>query len=209
MSRNSEMALDDGEFEETQHMPFGDTFLQRADYNKGLMYAGRRRFLNQDDDNHLRPPPEFMTRLQSLKFVHMQSGDNLEKLQALAIQNEDKLAEQAIKQQQQAAKRKNVLRKKAILKTITLEKFSSTDPDDWEEEFLAGCRMWTNHSTGEVSEVCPWEITEEEGSTNRPETAAEEEEEGTGAPVYDGSELQNLFDYLDSHPSPAASPVKK
>jgi hypothetical protein len=205
MSNRSNTAMEEEDEEIGHAMPFGDTFLQRADYEKGMLYQGRRRFLNDDDDNALRPPHEFMTRMQSLKFAHMQSGDNMEKLQAMALVNEHKMAEQNLKVLQQNAKRKDVIRKKAVQKIITLEKFSSTDPDDWEEEILAGCHMWTNHSTGEVSEVCPFE--DEEISPVKPE-ADNEPEEGTGAPVYDGAELQGLFDYLDAHPSPATSPVK-
>ena len=84
--------------------------------------------------------------------------------------------------------------------------------------------MWTNHTTGEVSEVCPWLVAEDEGVSpfaspskgrgdggvgGAAEGHTEEEiEEGTGAPVYDPSELQGLFDYLDTHPSPATSPAK-
>ena len=201
-------SLDEEEEENIHAMPFGDTYLQRANYETGFMYAGRRRFLNDEDDNNLRPPHEFMTRLQSLKFVHMQSGDNLERLQEMALLNEQKMAEQNVKIQ---TKRKNVIKKKAIQKTIVLEKFSSTSPEDWGEEFIAGCRMWTNHNTGEVSDVCPFEDDEgeEESSPMKSGTSASDEvEEGTGAPVYDGSELQGLFDYLDAHPSPANSPTK-
>ena len=35
--------------------------------------------------------------------------------------------------------------------------------EDWEEEFIAGCHMWTNHKTGEVSVVCPWTAVDDQG----------------------------------------------
>jgi hypothetical protein len=206
----------DEEEENDYHAPFGDTFGTRADYSKGAMYAGHMGILYGDETGEaetdpLRPPPEFMTRQQSLKFVHMNKGDNLAKLKEMAALNESTRNKEEQEKKVTANKRKQLLRKKAISKNITIDKYSSTDPDDWEEEFLAGCRMWTNHSTGEVSEVCPYDETKY--YTNGRRTGDEEEnDEGTGAPVYDSSELNNLFDYLDTHPSPsltpATSPVK-
>ena len=216
MSSNDLQNLDEEEEGTDRHMSFGDTFKQRADYNKGMMYEGRRSFLNEAGGplGNLVPPPEFLTRAQSLKMVHMNSGANMERLAELAMLNEAKMAEQNSKAKEQIKRKQLLQRKKAVVKTITIDRFTSTSREDWDEEFLAGCRMWTNHSTGEVSEVCPWEEGEglpadSPARSTRGEEEEEEEEEGTGAPVYDPSELRGLFDYLDTHPSPATSPMKK
>jgi hypothetical protein len=182
----------------------------------GMMYAVRRKFMNDECDDPLRPPQEFMTRKQSLRNAILSKGDKLQNLSNMAYfrgeQEQNNIA--------QANKRKLMSKKKVIATEITIETFSSTDPADWEEEFLAGCRMWTNHSTGEVSEVCPWAgIGEDEGSSSSSSSnskglgaagkaGSDTYEEGTGAPVYDGTELSQLFDMLDAYKSPGGTPAK-
>jgi len=193
------------EEEEVVHMPFGDTFGTRANYSQGMMYAGRRRFMDDQSDNALRPPKLFMTRPQSLRnaFLQATSSDKLSSLQNMAYFRE----EQNANANAQASKRKQLLKKKVVEKHVTVEMFSSLDPADWEEEFIAGCRMWTNHASGEVSVVCPWTALEgddgaqEEKQRGQAQDAATEGE-GTGAPVYDGAALEDLFATLDSFRSP-------
>jgi len=177
------------------HMPFGDTFGTRANYAKGMMYQGRRRFMEDDSDNALRPPKLFMTRPQSLRNAFMSSTDKLSSLQNMAYFREEQNANANVL----ANKRKQMLKKKVVQKHITIEMYSSTDPEDWEEEFIAGCHMWTNHKSGEVSVVCPWTAIE---GTEQEVEEDHRDAEGTGAPVYDGSELEDLFATLDAFKSP-------
>jgi len=66
--------------------------------------------------------------------------------------------------------------------------------EDWAEKFEAGCRIWVNSSTGEVSSECPWAAEEK---TEMP-IQASEEFDGCGSLVYDSRELEEMFDYLDS-----------
>ena len=198
----------DEEEEVMDHAPFGDTFGTRSNYATGLMYSGRRRFMHElaDSDNALRPPQLFMTRQQSLRNAMLSKSDKLQSLSNMAYFRD----EAAANNQAQSNKRKILIKRKIVPTEITFTTFSSTDPADWEEEFIAGCHMWTNHGTGEVSEVCPWG---EDGKESARKLAEEEDDEGTGAPVYDGTELGELFDMLDTYKSPspstATSPAKK
>ena len=49
---------------------------------------------------------------------------------------------------------------KEASKPIIVQKFSSVDPADWEEILQAGCKMWVNHGSGEVSDYPPWKSME-------------------------------------------------
>jgi hypothetical protein len=73
------------------------------------------------------------------------------------------------------------------------EKFSSTSRNDWKEQLQAGCKVWINTATGEVSDVCPWNLSED----NEEETILEEDFSGTGSIVYDGEEFGQFMDNLD------------
>jgi len=69
------------------------------------------------------------------------------------------------------------------------------------EETIAGCRIWTNHSTGEVSRECPWadEIVKDSHSRiDEPSENVDDEALGCGSLVYDSKELDDMFAYLDS-----------
>ena len=67
--------------------------------------------------------------------------------------------------------------------------------------------MWCNHKTGEVSDICPWEDLNE-GLSSLGDDSADDESlidlgnphenmKGTGALVYDGKALEEMFDMLD------------
>lgn len=187
-------------------VPFGDTFGSKADYTKGMFYASRRKFLKPEDDNNtLQPPNEFMTRKQSLNFVRMCSSDKLNSLQNMSYFNANEKSEQAAAQIRRQRLMKGRQQKE---KNIVVHNFSSIDPIDWEETVQAGCRMWVNHKTGEVSDYPPWQedeashldkVIEEQKNDDR-------NQEGTGAPVYDNSELHDFYALLEKQP---ASPTKE
>lgn len=75
-----------------------------------------------------------------------------------------------------------------------IEKFSSTNRNDWKEQLQAGCNVWINHATGEVSDVCPWHFSDDEEGE---ELVLEEDFTGTGSIVYDNEEFSDFMDNLD------------
>ena len=42
-------------------------------------------------------------------------------------------------------------------KKVWIQKFSTTSPEAWIEDFQCGVRFWVNKETGEVSDECPWQ----------------------------------------------------
>jgi hypothetical protein len=91
----------------------------------------------------------------------------------------------------QEGHKKNIKRKPAV---IMIEKFSSTNRKDWREQLQAGCKVWINTTTGEVSDVCPWSLIDED---NEEEILLEEDFSGTGSIVYEGEEFGQFMDNLD------------
>ena len=84
--------------------------------------------------------------------------------------------------------------------------FLSTS-DDWVIETNVGTKLWCNHKTGEVSDICPWEDLNE-GLMPFAENDVDDENvidllnphentKGTGALVYDGTALEEMFSMLD------------
>jgi hypothetical protein len=60
--------------------------------------------------------------------------------------------------QAQGKKEKGIGKKARKKKDITfIEKYTSTNKGDWVEEVQAGCLLYVNKSTGEVSDECPWD----------------------------------------------------
>jgi hypothetical protein len=89
--------------------------------------------------------------------------------------------------------KKVVKRKPAV---ILLEKFSSTNRSDWREQLQAGCKIWVNHTSGEVSTVCPWNSTKDDEEILKG-TIPHSENIGTGSIVYDGAEFGEFMTALD------------
>ena len=186
-------------------IPFGDTFGSKADYSLGMFYASRRKFLKDDGDNKLQPPNEFMTRKQSLNFVRMLSNDKLNSLQNMSYFQANEKSEQAAAD----ARRKRLLKgRQQKQQSIVVQNFSSIDPTDWEEIMQAGCKMWVNHRTGEVSDYPPWQEDEASHLDKVIDKQKNDDEnlEGTGAPVYDSSELNDFLELLERQP---VSPTKE
>ena len=184
---------------------FGDTFGQHADYSSGLFYSGRREFLHTDDEvNVLEPPQDFKNKKQMKHELKIQKagGVNLQKLEFASAQVGDNNTTKKIKGDSNQKKKK-------ISKVVYVDRFSSTNPEDWAEEFQAGCRLWVNNSTGEVTTECPWEssssstnmsIASSSSSTTTTKKEMESEETyATGHLVYedDGEGISDILDYLD------------
>lgn len=191
---------------------FGDPFGNRGDYSKGIFYAGRRRFLYPGrKDNHLQPPELFMTKMQKKRWVMGEEPTEVN------FKKFDFGQEGAIEKAKSSKKDSSKSKKKKKKGLTYIEKYSSVDPADWEEQIQAGVKIWVNHHTGEVSDECPWDETTNKlhipgspGSmVSSPDRWKPEEEEnlrGTGAIVYDGSPLTEILDLLDQQPK---SPPKR
>ena len=152
------------------HRPiFGDVFGDRGDYTKGAFYASRRTFLVSDDEpgkkskdpsdwdaNKLKPPAMFQTRAQSRRYnkeskpATGKTADFKAMFSGMSIDAAEK--SKKVKSDENRRKRKP--------KKVIIQKYSTTDPEAWVEEFQCGVRLWVNKGTGEVSDECPWiEVT--------------------------------------------------
>jgi hypothetical protein len=143
---------------------FGDLFSQHADYQKGILYQGRRRFLVPKGKNALEPPVEFKTRRQSVRSTQI-ARSNAEKHQPMqgldiapphlanVILN-TKNSFLGLRNNGDFKSKRNV--KGGTLKPLVIQHYSSTDSKDWDEEYQAGCHLYVNKNTGEVSVECPW-----------------------------------------------------
>lgn len=164
-------------------------YMSQQDDASGLYYAGRRVFLSTEGgDNPLQPPADFMTRKQMRNHLRVtRSGSGLEGLRTLDVFVKD--AETMESKKEKKRKEQDLRQKNKPSGTIVLQRFSSTNKDDWVEELHAGCRMWINHNTGEVSDECPFNTEED--------TTSADEGIATGAAVYDPSLMNEVFTIID------------
>jgi hypothetical protein len=143
---------------------FGDLFSQHADYQKGILYQGRRRFLVPKGKNALEPPVEFKTRRQSVRSIQnakshaekhqpMQGLDLAPQHLASVIMN-TKNSFLNLRNNGDFKSKRNI--KGGALKPLVIQHYSSVDSKDWDEEYQAGCHLYVNKNTGEVSVECPW-----------------------------------------------------
>ena len=203
---------------------FGDAFGSRGDYSKGFFYGGRRKVLQDPSPqvtpkkcNELELPEMFMTRKQTRKHRLQTEGIQF-KLEFNVNTSEEsntKQAKQAVKKQEEKKS------KKPLKSTIVVEHFSSTNPEDWSLKEQAGCKFYVNHKSGEATTEIPWAESPRDPvkknsfflppissspirqPINKPNTEISDPfectEEGTGAFVYDGNELQSFLALLDQH----------
>ena len=186
--------------EESQKALFGDVFQTKADYTKGTYYQATRRYLH-DGPNHLQPPSEFKTKKQVRNELRKDNNFSLQKLSFPKKEidgGEMLFAGMKAQMKKQEGTNKKQQRKQPVM--VYVETYSSTDKADWDEQFQAGCKIWINHKTGEVSSECPWIGCEskEISSGNETVQAKTEDIDGTGSLVYDSSEFAQLLDLLDS-----------
>jgi hypothetical protein len=143
---------------------FGDLFSQHADYQKGILYQGRRRFLVAKGNNSLEPPSQFKTRRQSLRSIQ-NAQTAAAKLQPIEIAPQHlasvimntKNSFLNLRNNNDFRSKRNI--KSGTNKPLVIQHFSSTDAKDWDEQVQAGCHIYVNKRTGEVSEECPWKAT--------------------------------------------------
>jgi len=202
---------------------FGDVFCTREDYRQGTFYSGRREFLHSSEKNVLEPPQDFKTKKQMRNFLKIKKGGEIN-FQKLTFDFKEKegffQASGANKLNSMSGNKETKKDKQKQKKMIIVERFSSTAKEDWLEEFQAGCQLWVNRSTGEVSDFCPWEEDSpsvQGGGENSVATGEDDEwgalETSSASLDYDSRELADLFHILDNAPKsplPASpSPSKK
>ena len=180
---------------------FGDLFGQRGDYTTGLIYSCHRSYMN--NEQKVEPPTEFKTLRQAKRASTSmnrnsdstkaeEGGFNLKNSSVFdSLRKDGKILQKAAKN--------------SLDKRIILDKYSTTDKSYWKEDKLAGCRVWINKSSGEVSQECPYKTetpskpaSREFNNNNSVPTERLSFKEGTGALVYDNSELLDLFNMLES-----------
>ncbi len=184
---------------------FGDPFENRGDYSKGFFYKGRRCYLySEKESNHLEPPEIFMNKQQKRRLVLAHTKPTQE-LKQMGFQLD---GSQQRNNEKKVEKEKG---KKSKKKIVYIQKFSSTDPKDWEEILQAGVKLYVNKATGEVFDECPWDPEnglKSPGSAgdfspsktiNSTQLIAEDDNKllGTGSLVYESTELEEVLAYLD------------
>ena len=169
--------------------------VDEVDETTGTYYAARRVFLkdggNEGDNNPLQPPPEFMTRKQMRNFLRVNRGSGLEGLRTLDCFKDS----ENIESKKEKKRKEQEGRQRSKQPVYDLKRFSSTKKEDWVEQIQAGCRMWINHDTGEVSAECPYEEEHQEVNV---ENISNDFGLATGNLVYDNSDLIDFFELLDA-----------
>jgi hypothetical protein len=216
----------------------GDLFGTKGNYELGLLYSSRRKFLAPAGKSSLEPPDEFITKRQAHR-QHLQKVEN-KVVPApkgifgnMSLHNKENPKTSSISSypsqhsSNQSATSKHIDDKADSKNGESTTKFKKVahmvmdaalldhHMDDaakamWSEEIVAGVRVWTNKTTGEVLSDPPWlakkTLVQRSPSRKRvfrvivPEDRAEpkrESEFGTGSLVYDHQELEDLFGMLD------------
>ena len=186
---------------------FGDAFGTRGDYSKGIFYAGRRKYLGDPEEleqNPLRPPLYFMSRTQRAKNSMRSNGIRLfQKLDFKKDEDPARNVKADIAQANRLTRARSI--KQGRRSSITLKRFHGTNANDWRREFQAGCYFWVNRVTGEISADCPVEVLQdpsviyEDARISTSEDDCMDFDDGT----IENPELRQIFDLLDSSPSPA------
>ena len=198
---------DEGNHLEYAHVRpmFGDPFENRGDYSKGFFYKGRRCYLHSEKEaNHLAPPEIFMNKQQKKRLVlaNTKPTQELKQMGFKVDVNKERNNEKKLEKEKS---------KKSKKKIVYIQKFSSTNPEDWEEIVQAGVKLYVNKATGEVFDECPWDPEnglQSPGSTgefspsktmNSTQSLEEDESKllGTGSLVYESTELEEVLAYLD------------
>lgn len=210
---------------------FGDLFCQRdIDYRTGFIYSTRRRFLVGSGQDVFEPPDEFKTKHQQQRKLHhekMMKEKYSEGKAPIAVTLATKPAARRssmnyamlrAKSSFLTTKRRFASAATAVVSAVVIDHYSSVEPSDWEEQQQAGCHLWVNKTTGEVSTECPWkpinshlwpraseeeamkELQEEQELAQQQQAAGEDDDDdyGTGALVYDSKEVDDLFAMLDN-----------
>jgi hypothetical protein len=193
----------------------------------GLFYSGRRRYFHDGkihphttlattraatapvvpvgSPSALQPPTDFMTIRQSKDFLKIQRAGTVGfqrlEFKTKTIEKEDRPGRGAQGKGAMGIRKGGVTQNHS--QTITVEKYPSLAPSDWVQEQQAGCTFYVHKETGEACREKPWEEVRKgrrakEKKNNEQEVIEEEEEaEGTGALVYDNTEMHDLFQQLD------------
>lgn len=181
----------------------------------GLFYEVRRKYLKRDEDNALEPPQDFMNHKAHGNMMDRSPGKETTRksMYQQAMEDSNKTSEkfhlqftrprddrEAMLSKAQVRRREAMRKARHPKKIVTIVKYSSTKPEDWSSELQAGCHIWINRQTGEVSSTCPWD-DESCLRTDTSDFVVEDDSQGqylgTGSLVYDDKEIHDLFSYLD------------
>jgi hypothetical protein len=151
-----------------EHTMFGDALGAHGDYTQGLFYGGRRMFLK--DDLKLKPPPQFMTVKQMRSQIRYEKEDNpfigltkLEFTKKAPHSESDGRPRGDNETHYETSKRPGAVAKPKST-TVTIERFPSVNPAEWDEVKQAGCTFYIHKGTGEHSPEKPWEVIMTESS---------------------------------------------
>lgn len=215
----------------------GDLFGTKGNYELGLLYSSRRKFLANAGKSCLEAPEEFLTKRQAHRH-HLQkketkavpaprgifdipsqhnkehpnkSNHHMGNPQPTNQHSISKTIDDRAdpKNSESPTKFKKVA--KFVMEAVILDHHMDEAAKAlWSEEIVAGVRVWTNKTTGEVLSDPPWlakkALVQRSPSRRRvvrvivPEDRAEpkhESEYGTGSLVYDNQDLEDLFGMLD------------
>lgn len=145
---------------------FGDATGDRGDYSTGLFYAGRRKFLT-DEKEALMPPSQFMTARQKRNHIRNQNtGKTFSSIAKLEFkkQTHPQEGDGEPHSQDHAAKRPLPVQK-SHQTTVTIRKYASINPLEWQEVKQAGCTFYVHSPTGEISPEKPWLAVRNVGDT--------------------------------------------
>ena len=156
----------------------------------------------EPEQNPLRPPLYFMTRNQRMKNNLRSNGVRL--FQRLDFKKDEDAGKPVKADFAHLTRAKSI--KQSRRSSVTIRKFQGMNAGDWRREFQAGCYFWVNKVTGEMSAECPPEVLqstsvihEEPHRSVVDDDIFDVDDDG----VIDNPELRQIFDILDSTPSPS------
>jgi hypothetical protein len=149
-----------------EHTMFGDALEAHGDYTQGLFYGGRRKFLK--DDLKLKPPSQFMTVKQMRAQMRYEREENpvlgIHKLE-FTKKAPPPEADGYSESHHDHVKRAPVAKPKPKPTSVTIDRYPSVNPAEWEEVKQAGCKFYVHKGTGEHSPEKPWEVIMSESSS--------------------------------------------
>ncbi len=180
-----------------------------------MFYAGHRKYLNNGKSNansSIDPPKEFLSRKQlRVRMLKERERDTpVEEKKGFIVNFQKKHDDEGKSKFKKVA---NLVKKAHIASEHPV----IVHREEWEERLEAGVKIWVNKLTGDAWDECPWkdpEVSKQQYKSpvvlpmNRKRIMPQNDSmAGTGALVYDGHDVQDLFQMLDD--AAAASRTRK
>lgn len=126
----------------------------------GVIYRAKRSYLRSRGEAAIEPPDQFKTRRQMrLKKIRGDGcGGALNDAASFAFLNVLKKEDDIMRNPYLKKNKTNHVAKehKFLRNMLVICKYTSDSALDWIEERQAGCRIWVNRNTGEVTSECPF-----------------------------------------------------